>query len=77
MNGGKIGTKSIRFVCYKWYYIHKIFGDDLGSGNRVMLPKCIVDRIHEVYSVAEGEEKHGFSPGRKKRNGKGKGKSNT
>ena len=73
---GKITTKSVRFGCYKWY-IHKIFGNDLGSGNRVMLPKCVVDGIHEFYSVVEGEEKRGFSPGKKKRNGTGKGKSNT
>ena len=53
---GKIATKSVRFGCYKWY-IHQIFGNDLGSANRVMLPKCVVNRIHEGYSTAEGEEK--------------------
>ena len=39
---GKIATKSVRCGCYKWY-IHQIFGNDLGSANRVMLPKCVVD----------------------------------
>ena len=57
----KISTRAVRFAAY-CYYIHHVFGEgNLGKGNRVQAPTCVVDGIRENYKPENGKTT-GFLP---------------
>ena len=57
----KTSTRAVRFAAY-CYYIHHVFGEgNLGKGNRVQAPTCVVDGIRENYKPENGKTT-GFLP---------------